>query len=652
MYEILTRVNHPHDVKGLSLKELEALGGEIRRRIMEVVDVNGGHFGSNLGVVELTLALHRVFDFPRDRLVWDTSHQSYPHKLITGRHERFHLLRTYKGLCGFCNKKESIFDLFDAGHAGTACSLALGVAAGDRLMGRKTKSIAIVGDSAVAAGMAFEALNHAGSIHENLIVILNDNRMSIDFPVGALSRYLNKFRTKPIYQDIKRDVQKVVSHIPVVGRKVEDTLERVHDAIKHTMVPGLLFQELGFNYYGPVDGHDLPGLVETFEDLKEIRGPVLLHAHTEKGHGYAPALRDPVRFHALKDFLKKTDTEEKTPSASEKKTTGKKRPSYSQVFKEAIHDAARRDRRVAAITAAMPGGTGLSEFAKEFPDRFFDVGIAEQHGGAFASGLNAAGMRPVFAVYSTFCQRGYDQFVHDTCLQENSVIYCLDRAGLAGEDGWTHHGVLDVSVMRCVPNSVLMAPRDGEELVRMFQFAVDLEDAATAIRYPKANVPELPASADPVIRLGRSEMLLEGEKVAIFAYGSMVEESYRAALDLRDRGMRPTVVNARFAKPVDGEMLERLARDHDVLVTTEEHNLAGGFGSAVLETVAEQEIPFARVVRMGIPDRFISFGSRRELLAEVGLDAASIAEKVAGLHEQASSTPRGSRSGARMESRV
>lgn len=645
MYEILNRVNHPHDLKGLSLSDLERLAAEIRQRIAEVVDRNGGHFGSNLGVVEITLALHRVFDFPNDRLVWDTSHQSYPHKLITGRRDRFHLIRQYGGICGFSTRAESVFDLFDAGHAGTACGLALGVAVADRLRsrhaesGRPARSIAVVGDSAVASGMSLEALNHAGEIQENLIVVLNDNKMSIDHPVGALSKYLNKFRTKPIYREFKRDVQRAVSSIPVVGKKVEESLERMGDALRHTVGGDLLFQELGFKCFGPIDGHDLKELVALFEALKAMKGPILIHAHTEKGHGYAPALRDPVKYHALKNFLEKDASseaatrsgaiEKKEPVASKPAS----RPSYSAVFKETVHELARKDRRVAAITAGMAGGTGLTEFAKEFPDRFFDVGIAEQHGAAFASGLTEGGMRPIFAVYSTFCQRAYDQFVHDTCLQRIPAIYCLDRAGVAGEDGWTHHGLLDIAYMRCVPNCVLLAPRDGEELIRMIHWAVDQDGAAVAIRYPKATIPELPASRDPAIRPGVSELLLEGERVALFAYGAMVDEAYRAALDLRDRGMRPTVVNARFAKPLDVAMLRRLAENHDVLVTAEEHNLMGGFGGAVVEALADHDIAFRRVRRLGVPDRFVSFGNRSQLLDECGLDAPAIAKVVAELWE-------------------
>jgi 1-deoxy-D-xylulose-5-phosphate synthase len=641
---LLSRVNHPHDLKGLTIAQLEQLGAEIRHEIMEVVNKNGGHLASNLGSVELTLAIHRVFDLPRDRLVWDVSHQTYPHKLITGRRDRFSTIRTYGGISGFCNKRESIFDLFDAGHAGTACSLGLGVAAGDHLLGRRQKTVVVVGDAAIAAGMAFEALNHAGELRRDFLVILNDNRMSIDHSVGAFSKYLNRIRTKPIYQDLKRDLHDLLGRIPLLGKRMEEALDHLRDAAKHSLVPGLLFQELGFNYYGPVDGHSLEPLIRTLEDLRKIEEPVLLHLLTVKGHGYAPASQDPIKYHAPKGFKPpaaapaegavkvEAKPEAKDVNGAAKPAPAKKVLTYTDAFKEVMHEVARKDRRLAAITAAMSGGTGLSDFAKEFPDRYFDVGIAEQHGAAFSSGLAYAGLRPVFAVYSTFCQRAYDQFVHDICIQENSVIFCLDRAGIAGEDGWTHHGVFDIPYMRCIPGVILMAPRDGEELRRMFLFAVDQSSRPIAIRYPKASLPTLPPAADTNIQLGRGEVLVEGEGVALFAYGAMVDECYRAAAQLRQRGIEPTVVNARFAKPIDHELLRKLSLNHQTLVTVEEGSLLGGFGSAVAEELLDREIRFDRVLRLGLQDRFITFGSRAQLLKECGLDAAAIAaavEKVA-----------------------
>ena len=628
MSDVLSRVNHPHDLKTLSLAELGQLASEIRQRIMEVVNQNGGHLASNLGAVEVTLARHKVFDFPRDRIVWDVSHQTYPHKLITGRKDRFHTLRTYGGIAGFCNKRESIFDLFDAGHAGTAVSLALGVATADQLFSRSSKTVAVVGDAAIAAGMAFEALNHAGDLQKNLLVVLNDNRMSIDVSVGALSKYLNKIRSQPLYQGLKKEVHEILSRIPVVGKKMEEGLEHLHESLKHSIVPGLLFQELGFNYYGPVDGHDLETLIDLLTNLKDIKTPILLHVRTVKGQGYEPASKNPIKYHALKDFLeeprKATDDPKRKPA---EKPAAKKKPTYSEVFTEIMHATARQDRRLVAVTAAMPCGTGLVNFAKEFPDRYFDVGIAEQHGGAFSSGLAYGGLRPVFAVYSTFCQRAYDQIIHDTCIQENSVILCLDRAGLV-EDGWTHHGVFDIAYLRCIPNTILMAPRDAEEFVRMFHLAMEQTSLIPAIRYPKAAIPTLPASKDPVLRIGKAEVLKEGEGIALHAYGSMVDEAYRAALLLEKEGLSVTVVNARFAKPLDGEILRDLSRNHHMLVTIEEHTLHGGFGSAVVEKIVDTGIAFQRIVRLGVPDRFQTFGAREKILVDLGLDAKSIAQRV------------------------
>jgi 1-deoxy-D-xylulose-5-phosphate synthase len=628
MSEYLSRIEHPHDVKKLSLDELEVLAEEIRERIMGVVDKNGGHLASNLGSTELTIALHKVYDFPRDRLVWDTSHQTYPHKLLTGRRDRFHLLRQYGGICGFCNHQESVFDLFDAGHAGTAASLAAGVAAGDRLRGSGSKSIAVVGDSALAAGMAFEAMNHAGDIRPNLLLILNDNNMSIDHSVGAFSEHLNRIRTKPIYQDFKKEIHEILSRIPLIGKHLDGVIETIAEKLKHNLVPGQFFQELGFNYYGPIDGHDLPTVINTLEDIRRMNEPVLLHALTVKGHGYKPAISDPVKYHALKNFKSPA-----VPKKPEPENAEPKKPSaqgYTNVFTDVLLETARKDERIVAITAGMSGGTGLIHFGKEFPDRFFDVGIAEQHGCAFASGLSLAGQRPVFAVYSTFCQRAYDQFVHDVCIQEKSVIFALDRAGLPGEDGWTHHGAFDISFMRCIPNVILIAPRDGDEMRRMFQFCVDQTVHPIAIRYPKANVPDLPEvrPEDQEIVLGKGEVLVQGEDLVLFAYGAMVDHAYQAAQAVKERGINVTVVNARFAKPIDDGLLRELSRTHAALVTVEEHALAGGFGSGVLEACIDGNITFQKIVRLGVPDQFITFGSRAQLLKDVGLDVDGIAATV------------------------
>ncbi|MAM46810.1 MAG: 1-deoxy-D-xylulose-5-phosphate synthase [Planctomycetes bacterium] len=627
MTDILSKVNHPRDLKPLSLEELEQLGEEIRERVLEVVDRNGGHLASNLGSVELTLALHKVFDVPNDRLVWDTSHQTYPHKLVTGRKDRFEFIRTYGGICGFTNHRESIFDLFDAGHAGTACSLALGTGTADSLQGKgECKTIAVVGDSAAAAGMTFEALNHGGVNRQNMLVILNDNNMSINKAVGALSTYLTKVRTKPAYQDIKRELRTTLAKIPVVGKHIEEVLGEVHDRFRDNLLPGTLFRELGYRYYGPLDGHDLGGLIKTFEDLKSIHEPVLLHLDTKKGQGFEAAEADPIKYHALKNFLPKKSAKKETESNGS--SAAGKRPGYSGVFKEAIVKIGRKDRRVCTITAGMPDGTGLLKFAEEFPDRYFDVGICEQHGAGFGSGLAFGGMRPVYAVYSTFCQRAYDQIIHDVCIQENSVIFCLDRAGLTGEDGWTHHGVYDIAFMRCVPGIVLMAPRDAGEFENMLQLAIDQTTTPVAIRYPKATVPEFPASAEQELRIGKAEVLVEGEEVALFAYGSMVENAWEALEELSANGVKATLVNARFAKPLDIELLRNLSKNHHTLVTLEEHVLMGGFGSAVTEAIADANLAFNRILRFGVPDEFITFGPRARLLEDCGLAPASIVRRI------------------------
>lgn len=634
MSDFLSRIDHPHDVKKLSHEELATLATEIREKILETVDRNGGHLGSNLGTVELTLALHYVYDLPHDRLVWDTSHQTYPHKLITGRRDDFHKLRQFGGICGFCNHQESVFDLFDAGHAGTAVSLAVGTAAADQIRHDEHKSIAVVGDSSIAAGMAFEGLNHGGEVKPNVLVILNDNNMSIDHPVGALSEYFSRFRSRPLYQDLKKEIHDSVARLPVVGKQIDSVFEKVAGKVKGALVPGVLFQELGFNYFGPIEGHDLLSLIRVLQDLKQLREPVLLHVKTEKGHGFEDACQDPVKYHALKNFRNPKPATEK-PAAPAPRT-------FSNVFTDIMHESARKDERVVAITAAMPGGTGLMKFKTEFPDRYFDVGIAEQHGCAFSTGLAYTGLRPVFAVYSTFCQRAYDQFVHDVCIQEKSVIFCMDRAGLAGEDGWTHHGVFDIAYMRCIPNVILMAPADEQDFRGMFQLALDQSVHPVGIRYPKGNVPlDLPESRESTYEVGKAEVLVEGEDVLLFAYGSMVEPALQAAEGLRDRGIRPTVVNARFAKPIDHDLLGRLSRNHSVLVTLEEGVLNGGFGSATVEACLDHGIQFPHIGRIGIPDRFITFGSRSQLMKDCGIDVPAIETRVQELVAQAqASKPR------------
>ncbi|MEM7262809.1 MAG: 1-deoxy-D-xylulose-5-phosphate synthase [Planctomycetota bacterium] len=622
---MLERVRSPRDLENLSGAELESLAGEIRERLCEVVNLNGGHLASNLGVVELTIALHRVFDFLSDRIVWDVSHQTYVHKILTGRNELFAKLRQYDGCCGFNSKAESPYDLFDAGHAGTSVSAGLGIAVSEAVQERTGRTVVVVGDASIAAGMVFEAMNHAGDRQQDLLVILNDNRMSIDHSVGGLAKYLNRIRSGTLYRGFKRDVQVVLPRIPIVGKPFEEALEHLHEMVHSALVPGQVFEDIGFRYFGPVDGHDLPELLDTLENLKTMRGPVILHTLTNKGHGFPPALADPIKYHASKNFMASQGPKEPPtvkPVAAERKKT------YSDAFGEAIVEIAENDPKVHAITAAMPGGTGLSAFQQKFPDRYYDVGIAEQHGTTFSSGLAFGGLKPVFAVYSTFLQRGYDQVIHDVCLQENRVVFCLDRSGLV-EDGPTHHGVFDISYLRTIPGLSLAAPADGEDLREMMALAVD-RDQSSAIRYSKIAIPTLERQGERTpVEWGRAEVVRKPQEITILAYGAMVEIALRAAAHLGENGGPEVgVVNMRFAKPLDVGLLQELADERRTFVTLEEHVIQGGFGSAVLEAFHAHDLPHRKIALWGIPDEFVGFGSRELLLRDLGLDAEGVAERL------------------------
>ena len=624
---ILPRIRGPHDLRSLEGHELARLASELRERLKEVVNEHGGHLASNLGVVELTIALHSSFDFLFDRLVWDTSHQSYCHKLLTGRNDLFGQLRQYQGCCGFASKEESPYDLFDAGHAGTSVSAGLGIAVGERSQGRDSRTVVVIGDASVAAGMALEGLNHCGDLRENLIVILNDNSMSIDVSVGALSRYLNRIRSGSLYRGLKRELHVLLPRVPLVGKPIEEGLEHIHDVIHHALVPGQIFEDFGFRYFGPVNGHDLDDLVDMLGKLRTMKGPVLLHVLTNKGHGWAPAQEDPIKYHASRGFLEPTREPELVEPAAEQQK--EKRPSYTEAFRDALIELAAEDTRIHAITAAMPGGTGLGEFQKRFADRYYDVGIAEQHGTTFASGLAFTGLRPVFGVYSTFLQRGFDQVIHDVCLQGNPVVFALDRAGLV-EDGPTHQGVFDIAYLRCIPTMGLMAPADAEELQEMLRLSVE-RDHPVAIRYPKCEAPELSRQRQRApLEWGKAEVLRAPQRLTLLAYGSMVEIALHAADALNDewheeRGETPVgVVNMRFAKPVDAAVLRTLAHPDRIVITLEEHTATGGFGSAVLEAVHDLGLLYARLLVWGVPDRFMAFGARTHLLHEIELDAEGI----------------------------
>ncbi|OHB72212.1 MAG: 1-deoxy-D-xylulose-5-phosphate synthase [Planctomycetes bacterium RBG_16_43_13] len=576
--------------------------------------------GSNLGVVELTLALHYVFDVDNDIFVWDVSNQTYVHKILTGRKERLNTIRQYKGLSGFGNKEESKYDPFTFGHAGTAISTALGIVCGDDLLNNNRKVVAITGDGAITAGMSYEALNNCGHLKKNLLVVLNDNGMSISPTVGAISNYLNTLRTVPLYDEVKKEIYNLLNKIPLVGTPVEHTLERIRNMIKAS-VGWNLFSALGFQYYGPIDGHNVKLLIKTFHNIRHQKKPVLLHIMTRKGKGHPDVDKDPMALHGI------------SPKSKESKVEGGVAPlpkvSYTKAFAKSAVQLAEKDKKVVAITAAMPEGTGLVDFANAFPDRYFDVGICEQHAVALAAGIAHAGAKPIAAIYSTFLQRGYDQVFQEVCLQNLPVVFALDRAGIAGADGPTHNGLFDIAYLRTLPNIVLMAPKDGAELDKMLEFSLTLKQPS-AIRYPRANIPDFTKYVfkDNPLEVGRAEMLLEGRDVAIVAYGAMVEIALKAAELLKAESVSVGVVNARFAKPFDEDIIAALVQKYSFIVTLEEHALVGGFGSAVLETVSKLQGDLQRVKILAVPDKFIEHGERNQLIDVLGLDAKGVANTV------------------------
>ncbi|WP_231493368.1 1-deoxy-D-xylulose-5-phosphate synthase [Alicyclobacillus macrosporangiidus] len=605
---LLEKVNEPSDVKRLTEAQLLQLASEIRAFLIESISKTGGHFGANLGVVELTLALHRVFDSPRDKIVWDVGHQAYVHKMLTGRREQFATLRQYKGLSGFPKRSESPHDAFGAGHASTSISAALGMAVARDLSGERHHVVAVIGDGALTGGMAMEALNHAGHVGTNLLVILNDNEMSISENVGAVSKYLTRLRTDPTYSRAKAELEAALRKVPAIGERLTKTLEKLKDSMRHLFVPGMLFEGFGFKYLGPVDGHDLPCLIRVLEDAKHLRGPVLIHLVTRKGKGYPSAEDAPDKFHAW-------------PSGS----GGKSAPSYSSVFAETLTWLAEADDRVVAVTPAMIQGSGLGKFQQRFPRRLYDVGIAEQHAATFCAGLAAAGKRPVLAIYSTFLQRAYDQVIHDICIQKLPVLIAIDRAGLVGADGETHQGAFDIAYLRTVPNLTLMMPKDENELRHMLYTGLHLE-GPVAVRYPRADGEGVPLDESlRMLPVGRAEVVREGTDVALLALGPMVRVAEAAAERLADQhGIQATVVNMRFVKPLDTSLVVRLA-ERMPLVTVEEAALAGGMGSAVTEALADAGV-LARVTRMGLPDVFVEHGSREELLKVFQLSPEGVAD--------------------------
>lgn len=617
--QYLQQIKSPDDIRQLKIPELKVLAQEIREELIQVVSENGGHLAPNLGVVELTLALHMVFHTPEDKIIWDVGHQSYVHKLLTGRYEQFHTVRTLNGLSGFPKRSESVHDAFGAGHSSTSISAAVGFAKARDLRGDNNNVIAVIGDGAMTGGMAFEALENAGQMGSNLIVILNDNEMSIDPNVGAMAEYLSRARSNPAYTKSKEDVEELLKKIPGIGDKMFKAADRLKDSLKYLLVPGVLFEEFGFKYYGPVNGHDLSALMAVLENVKGMDRPVLIHVETKKGKGYAPAEKNPDLFHGVSPFHIQTGELKKKAVL----------PSYTSVFGKTLAQLGAQDNRIVGITAAMGKGTGINVFQEQFPDRTIDVGIAEEHAVTMAAAMALDGYKPVVAIYSTFLQRAYDQVMHDVALQNAPVVFCLDRAGLVGDDGPTHHGIFDISYLRHIPNMVCMAPKDENELRHMLYSALSY-DCPVAVRYPRGEGLGVPMDeALQILPLGKAEVLQEGSRITFLALGSMVHIAQEAAARISEEtGITPTVINARFAKPLDAETILRYAAQDTLLVTLEEHAVTGGFGSAVLELFNQHGLDTRNVMTIGIADSFVQHGNTARLKEMQGLDTDSIVAKI------------------------
>lgn len=619
---VLEKIQKENDIKKLSQGELESLAKEIREFLIEKVSVTGGHLASNLGVVELTMALHLSFCLPEDKLIWDVGHQSYTHKILTGRKAGFDDLRKYGGMSGFPKRKESACDAFDTGHSSTSISAGLGYVAAREAMGGDYSVVSVIGDGAMTGGMAYEALNNASRLKSNFIIVLNDNDMSISKNVGGISRYLAGLRTDQSYIELKRGVEEALKRIPGKGERIVSQVRRTKSGIKQLFVPGMFFEDMGITYLGPVDGHDVKKLVKTFQEAKRLDHAVLVHVLTKKGKGYEPAEQNPSRFHGTGPFcIESGESVEKSGQDS-----------YTDVFSKVLADIGKKDKRVAAITAAMADGTGLSRFAKMFPERFYDVGIAEEHAMTFAAGLAAGGMKPVFAVYSSFLQRAYDQIIHDVCLQNLPVVLAVDRAGLVGSDGETHQGVFDLSYLSMIPNMTVISPKNRWELADMLRFAVDF-DYPVALRYPRGAAYEGLKEFRAPIEYGKSEVIYMEKDIAVMFVGHMAHIAEDVRLELKRRGYSCTLVNARFVKPLDTGLLKELADNHKLLVTIEENVLAGGFGEQVLDYIERESIGL-RTVRCGISDDYIEHGNVDLIRKEAGLDAETISGKAAAEYEK------------------
>ena len=613
---MLERIQKENDIKELNAEEISVLGEEIRQFLIEKLSKTGGHLASNLGVVELTMAMHTVFDMPQDKIIWDVGHQSYTHKILTGRKDGFDDLRKYGGMSGFPKRAESECDAFDTGHSSTSISAGLGYVEARQIQGEDYKVISVIGDGSMTGGMAYEALNNASHLHSNFIIVLNDNNMSISENVGGMSKYLGRIRTGNVYNGLKRSVETALHKLPGNGDKIIESLRKTKSSIKQLVVPGMFFEDMGITYLGPVDGHDYETLCKVFEEAKKVEGPVLVHALTIKGKGYLPAEQDPSRFHGTGPFEIETGSALVKPS----------KDSYTKVFSKVMCDIGRTNPKVVAITAAMSDGTGLSEFKKRYPRRFYDVGIAEAHGVTFAAGLAAGGLKPVFAVYSSFLQRGYDQLIHDVGLQNLPVVFAVDRAGLVGSDGETHQGIFDLSFLSGIPNMTVMSPKNRWELADMLRFAVEME-SPVAIRYPRGDAYEGFEEFRSKIVYGKSEVIYDEEDIAILCVGHMFEEAVKARKLLKEAGYGCSLINARFVKPIDEEMVEKAASEHKLLVTIEENIKIGGYGERVAQLVSDKHLD-VKVLTLALPDNYIEHGSVDVLRREVSMNAESMAKQI------------------------
>lgn len=618
----LERINEPNDIQKLNIDELEVLAEEIRSFLVEKVSKTGGHLASNLGVVELTIAMHMNYNLPKDKIIWDVGHQSYTHKLLTGRRSGFDELRKYGGMSGFPKRKESACDAFDTGHSSTSISAGLGYVCARDIQNEDYQVVSVIGDGSLTGGMAYEALNNAANLKSNFVIVLNDNKMSISKNVGGMSKYLDTLRTAPAYSDLKNAVEVAISSIPLKGDAMVERIKKTKSSIKQLFVPGMFFEDMGIKYLGPVDGHDIRALIRAFKDAKRVNGPVLLHVLTTKGKGYVPAEDDPSKFHGTGPYIIETGE----ALAKDGKD------SNTSVFSKVMLDLGQKDEKLVAITAAMEDGTGLSAFHRRFPERFFDVGIAEEHAVTFAAGLAAAGLHPVFAVYSSFLQRGFDQMIHDVCLQNLPVVFAIDRAGLVGSDGETHQGVFDLSYLSMIPNMTVMAPKNKWELADMLRFAVKL-GTPVALRYARGTAYEGFHEYREPILFGKSEMIYEEDSIALLCVGNMFETGANVYENLHAMGYHCSLVNARFVKPIDEELLTELSTKHKLIVTIEENVRAGGYGEKVQEFVSDHRLPL-HTLTIAIPDEYVEHGNVNVLRKEVKMDTDAITERIVAAFTQ------------------